>query len=363
MRRGIVNRLGRIGAVAALTLTPACGTTCFVRGTRVATPRGPRPIDELRVGEVVWSWSLERRAPVERAVARVIRSERSDLFRVRAAGRVLTGVTPDHPFYDASTERFAPAIDLALRSRLLAWAGEGDASLVAVDSLERLFDAGPTPVWDLTIDGPEHDFFAEGVLVHNKSFALDSGIGRDASSCFAGETRVATPDGPRRIDHLREGERVWSWDLERQEPVARAIARVRVAHRDDVVDLRAGELSIRGVTLDHPVYSVGTSAFTEVGALTLGSRVLGWLGGDPRILTIDALVLRSERTRVYDLTIDGPEHDFFAEGILVHNKTDGSLEDAGARDAYIPTDADEPDAHVLEGPDAGEPDGGDADGG
>lgn len=348
MRRRLATRLVRLGGVAAMAFVPACGlSSCFVRGTRVGTPRGPRPIDELEVGDSVWSWDVERRAAVERAVGRVLRSERHEIFRIRAGEHSITGVTPEHPIYEAGARRFAPSIELSLRSRLLAWPFDGAPTLVDVGSIERLPAKGATEVWDLTIEGPEHDFFAEGLLVHNKRGPFfDAGVDAmaipDASldhlldaGCFAGETRIATPNGPRRIDALRDGDRVWSWDVQHHTPVARRVAQVKATERDEVVDLRAGELTIRGVTTDHPVYVAGTRSFVQVGALTLASRVVAWLGGDPRVLMIDALTVRAERTRVFDLSIDGPEHDFFAEGILVHNKRP----DSGARDAYVAPDA------------------------
>jgi hypothetical protein len=176
----------RAGGVALITLSPmlpGClwSGSCFVRGTRIATPRGPRPIDALEVGETVWSWDIERSVPVERPVARVPRSQRYDVLTLRAGELRVVGVTPDHPFYDAGSRRFVRADELSLDAKLLAWLGSGDARPVQLDALERLARRGPVDVWDLTIDGPEHDFFAEGLLVHNKSMAPPSDAGTDAA--------------------------------------------------------------------------------------------------------------------------------------------------------------------------------------
>lgn len=44
-------------AVVASLLGAAC-LSCFVAGTLVSTPDGPRPIESLRVGDLVWSYAL-----------------------------------------------------------------------------------------------------------------------------------------------------------------------------------------------------------------------------------------------------------------------------------------------------------------
>ena len=200
MTRSIVGKMKRAGGVALITLSPMLQGclwigSCFVRGTRVATPRGPRAIDELAVGETVWSWDVERAAPVERPVARVLRAQRDDVLTLRAGELRIAGVTPDHPFYELGSRRFVRADELTLGAQLLGWLGTGDPRPVQLDALERLGRRGPVDVWDLTIDGPEHDFFAEGVLVHNKSIAAPVDAGPDAAADASADGSVEDDAG------------------------------------------------------------------------------------------------------------------------------------------------------------------------
>jgi hypothetical protein len=139
-----------------------------VRGTRIVTPRGLRRIEDLAVGDHVYSFDLEARRPVVRKVGRLLRAQATEILHVAAGELVLAGVTPEHPFYDAGQESWTPAGELREGTRLIAWLGSADVREIEVTVRRDGRAAGRVEVFNLTIDGPEHNYFAEGLLVHNK---------------------------------------------------------------------------------------------------------------------------------------------------------------------------------------------------
>ena len=72
-------------------------SSCFVAGTRVLTPSGPRAIETLSGGDEVGSWDLELGEAVVRRVARVLRSQASATRRVEIGEFIIRGVTDEHP--------------------------------------------------------------------------------------------------------------------------------------------------------------------------------------------------------------------------------------------------------------------------
>ena len=180
------------------------GSSCFVRGTRIVTPRGFRRIEDLVVGDPVYSLDLETGQPVARTVARLLRARATEILHIAAGELVLAGVTPEHPFYDAERKAWTPAAELGEKARLVAWLGAGDVREMEITTRRTSPPAGRIDVFNLTIDGPEHNYFAEGLLVHNKEVVLapDGGeligepCGKD-SDCSAGENLVcaASSDG------------------------------------------------------------------------------------------------------------------------------------------------------------------------
>jgi len=163
---------------ATTTACPIIG--CFVAGVRVLTPGGARPIEELQPGDEVWSWDPESRSLVVRRVMTVMKAKARTICRLDIDGACITGVTPSHPFYRADTDEYVALRDLPTDAPL-ALLAEGTLRPVEISAVHITEHPEPlTPVFNLEVQGPEHNYFAAGLLVHNKEsipppFTPDSG--------------------------------------------------------------------------------------------------------------------------------------------------------------------------------------------
>jgi hypothetical protein len=148
-------------------------TSCFLAGTLIATPAGPIPIEALVVGDVVWSFSLERGEKIARRVRAVLRATANEVRVIAARGNVILGVTTEHPFYDLARREYRPARDLVAGDVLAALTENGISDCV-IDQVSAKELAAPSmAVFNLTIDGPEANYFAAGMLVHNKTLPIE----------------------------------------------------------------------------------------------------------------------------------------------------------------------------------------------
>jgi hypothetical protein len=143
-------------------ITHARQQTCVAVGTLVDTEQGPRPIEQLTLGDRVWSYDLKRNRPLLTVVRSVHRGEA--LAVVEIDGSLLA--TAEHPVY--ANGQWTPAGQV----------GEGDL-VVGRTSSHRLTNPPQVvprkaAVFDLTVDEP-HNFFAGGLLVHNKSVEFSPG--------------------------------------------------------------------------------------------------------------------------------------------------------------------------------------------
>jgi hypothetical protein len=144
-----------VGLVVLALVGPAF-LQCVVAGSQIATPSGPRAVEALEPGDVVWTQGPH--GPEEGRVSAVYRSW---ALRHRvlglADGRSL-GVTETHPI--ATDAGWVRAGEIEAPRVVITW--EGSASIETVKTV-----LGIVGVYDLSVE-PNPNFFANGVLTHNK---------------------------------------------------------------------------------------------------------------------------------------------------------------------------------------------------
>jgi hypothetical protein len=138
-------------------------TPCFVEGTPITLADGiSKPIEEIIPGEQVLSFDVERKVHAVGIVKQLFVHEGTPaLLRINDT---LT-TTPDHPFFVNESWIRAEEItigDLLLRADHLE---DGQPLFEPVVQLELL--PGGVTTYNLEVSG-DHDYFADGLLVHNK---------------------------------------------------------------------------------------------------------------------------------------------------------------------------------------------------
>lgn len=141
---------------------------CFAAGTLIDTPLGPRPIEQLEVGEQVLGYDEALQAIVTRPVtARMQHADASVGQLVLGDGRTIV-TTPNHPFYDAGEGRYRPAEELRPDAELLSLSHTGRLSSATNVGYFMAAEPVRATVFNIEVAGV-HNYFADGVLVHNKS--------------------------------------------------------------------------------------------------------------------------------------------------------------------------------------------------
>jgi hypothetical protein len=136
---------------------------CFVRGTPVTLSDGTtKPIEQVQPGDEVRSYDTERGEFVAGKVVKIITRDVTEYLSVDG---IL--VTPEHPFWTVNRKEWVKAGELQAGDILL----KDNAGFHTVKYILGI-RGGPAEVFNMTVEGV-HNYFAGGVLVHNKAVGDD----------------------------------------------------------------------------------------------------------------------------------------------------------------------------------------------
>ncbi len=160
--------------------------------------------------------------------------------------------------------------------------------------------------------------FAIGLLVLAALGSCD-----EDRHCFAAGTRIATPTGQRAIESISVGEAVLGYDHRQNKVVSRLVT---ATHRHVGSSFRLLKLGDKrlGVTDEHPIYDGMARRYRPAAEIRRGSRLLGATYEARQRSAVPIEVTAVSRTpllrgTVYNISVAGTQN-YFAEGILVHNK-------------------------------------------
>ncbi len=141
---------------------------CFAAGTPITMGDGERrPIESIRAGDIVLGHDIEGGSAMRARVLHTIAHGPQPCLHIRTVDGTSLRVTGNHPLYasDGGSSGWLEAGQLRPGSLLHQCDGRGSLRPLAVESIG--VEADPLPIFNLTVDRC-HDYFASGLLAHNK---------------------------------------------------------------------------------------------------------------------------------------------------------------------------------------------------
>ncbi|MEV0399153.1 polymorphic toxin-type HINT domain-containing protein, partial [Actinoallomurus sp. NPDC050550] len=171
---------------------PEC--KCFPAGTPISTTRGPKPVEDIRVGDMVWAHDLRTGRSAPQRVTALYRRPATEMLTFDVAGTKVQ-VTPDHPFW-VPGRGWVQAGALRAGDPLL----RRDGTTVRLRAVSRR--RVHTTVYNFGV-ADDHDYYVGDaeLLVHNCTPTSDEQP--------AGETQVAKSFGSN-AEAARYGEKTWA---------------------------------------------------------------------------------------------------------------------------------------------------------
>jgi predicted lipid-binding transport protein (Tim44 family) len=275
------------------------GGGCLARGTPIPTPAGATAIENLRVGDPVWSVVG---GELQAGSVMALTETRADRYLEILTGDSRMVITPEHPVMAGPGEyriaRLLKVGDRVYRMR------HGNLDAVPIRSIQPV--RADQPAYNLMVM-PGGTFIPAGIVVHNKG-------------CFLPESLILQSDGAEKpISAVRPGDPVLAYSPEGR--IVQTRVRNILRHTvDEYVILTTERQTIRA-TAEHPFY-VGRGTFKTLDILKAGDTVFAREGKSLSEQHIVSIRRVRERVSVFNLQTDHP-NTFFAGGIAVHNKGGG----------------------------------------
>jgi hypothetical protein len=134
---------------------------CFDGDTPVATETGFKRIDEIQVGDMIWSYNVETGEKSLKEVKQVFVKKSDELLHLETTEGEIDA-TINHPFY-VTGKGWVAAGDLVVGDEVHTL--DGDAGTVTGFKIEKLDK--PLSVYNLEVKDFQSYFVGDGVLVHN----------------------------------------------------------------------------------------------------------------------------------------------------------------------------------------------------
>lgn len=132
--------------------------------------------------------------------------------------------------------------------------------------------------------------------------------------CFLGDTPITTVHGSKQIRNIRAGDRVISFNEKTGEKETAVIGKVDVLKAYEYFVIN----NLIKATASHPFYT--TQGIKSVDCLRMNDYLVGENG---KAIEIHSIVRVNTKAIVYNLIDVSPNNNYYAAGVLVHNKGGG----------------------------------------
>ena len=141
----------------------SCGSSdCFVAGTKILTEHGKKNIEDIKVGDRVWSWNESINKQELKKVVQLFRNRKRDMVYITVDGEKIT-TTTEHPFY-VKGKGWVRAKNLLDTDVLVCYNGNE----LKIESVRVEYAESAVQTYNFEVEGNHNYYVSEtSILAHN----------------------------------------------------------------------------------------------------------------------------------------------------------------------------------------------------
>lgn len=283
---------------------------CFVAGTPITKPDGTTVnIEDINIGDEVLTFNFDKSITEPRIVRGLSKKKVGKVVKYHFEDGSTLKATHDHPIYceyvgwtSTDPEFTSTKYNLhTIKTQIGYFTKKSDGTLLKIVNIEDVTE--DVLVYNLRSVEANHNFYANDLLVHNR--------------CFIAGTEIALANGDvKNIEDVSVGEEVLTYNEETKVTEPGIVGDLKKHSVDSVIRLTLENTNIITTTSEHPFF-VNGKGWVKASDLEMGDECIKTDGSTSFISTVETL---KETHTVYNLLSVSDNHNFFANGILVHNK-------------------------------------------
>ena len=272
---------------------------CFLADTQIATPFGSVAVQDIEPGQKVLSFDEKTNEQIEGTVNQVLKAKTLSHIKLTFDNGQSVNTTKSHPYF-VEGRGWIKAQSL-LKGDICKLRNGDNCKVESVESFK-----GDFTIYNLHGVSPAHTFFANDILVHNK--------------CFVAGTEITLGDGTTTaVENIEPGKTVMTYNIDTssyESKLAQGVCKHKVGQ---IIKITYDDGNTIVTTPEHPFYVFGKDwvkakdiVSNDTCAL-IGTEELS----ESKVSKVEVL---DEEHFVYNVLDVVDNHNFFANGILVHNK-------------------------------------------
>ena len=295
---------------------------CFPAGTKITLSDGTQKnIEDLILTDKLLTFNELTGEKTEGTIGNIVKKKEHLLIRHKTDDGNEVKSTALHKFY-VKNRGWVAAQDITLDDILIN--RDGNETIV----IEKENIVGEVGVYHILDVKDNHTYYAENLLVHNFKYG-----GGGGGSCFVAGTKVTMGDGSEKnIEDVIEGDEVVSFNESTLQNEVKKVIGLKTPIHNDLVKYEFANQTSIVCTFDHPFYVGDLELASYTPFLTnkryelnkevrqiKASDMVYLSNGVSKTAIKDIIELDEKDTQTYIITVD-TNHNFYANGILVHNK-------------------------------------------
>ncbi len=282
--------------LAPLPVFSRAGGGCFLPDTFILKSDGSSvKISQLKKGDNLLSFDRKGNLKTSKVLS-IIKLEADEYFEIKTKN-ISVYATKEHPFYTGNGV-FKIVESLKIGDEIYIFNGK-EFSTEKIEAIKKI--KNKIDVYNLKVSQP-NTFFANYVAVHNKG-----------GGCFPKGTTVKTPDGDKKIEEIKKGDWVLSFN-------GKTIVKSKVVeiHRtfDKILIIETESQTLK-TTPSHPLLT--EDGFKSAEDINENQKIAFYDNGAIKYTRIKKITSTEKLSMVYNLSVSYP-NTFIADGFIVHNK-------------------------------------------